>query len=471
SLEESRQTFMDNGHFNVMFKELIGKATLVFYIRMNWEDQTGDGEYIEVDVNKIAECHLGYYHGNLGYLNYQGEWPQLTIRFRTGLFVKKKMLEENGEHYVHITVSNFRSQPLAWCWVRENPAPNISISEIEDNFEFRPFREIALRYMFEKAKSIFYPRIRWSWRPDFEKYLIRFYRELVVRLAEDLDPYLCRFRSSGGNCGVFKFARDIPPMGTRELSFKVSPASFSKDLNPALLSEPVDTVLEKPSDVSRYRHPETTGALPDVLWEFLEPNPLYTQFSTPNPIPDLRLYTGFRNTIDLFYEILLEIQPLFKEIDIHSEAFSPLIRLLECREITITGLHGEQERFGLSVTVANLGNAPGTASLSLRSIFVPFPDPRLPLDRMFKSPWQCKLDTNPVTVDDGQELTLKLHYSKIMTIDGKEVKITPETLEEFSGWVISTVDIAKARGELRTSNNNAITIVMKLHPRDLPPNR
>ena len=77
------------------------------------------------------------------------DFPQTSIRFLTGVHVSKELIPpiDGGEYQVKINMANINANTLKWFWIKESPSKYVDVSEINDNFNFSPFRIIIDRFV------------------------------------------------------------------------------------------------------------------------------------------------------------------------------------------------------------------------------------------------------------------------------------------------------------------------------------
>jgi len=470
-LDNAVNQFKATGRFHIIFTELVGEVTLKFSVKLKLSEvplADLSGDYIEVPVNNTAESSITLDHPMYGTLC-TSYWPQTKLRFLTGVHVSKELIDPpvGGDYSVKITMANMRATPLEWFWIKETPSIHFDISEITDDFGFSPFSLIVNHFMRPRTVSCLHRIYENTLSPtqmdQLDNNVIEYFQNFVLPYAGQFDPYLCRYDVTFNlpQRGIFKLVWNVPPLEERTLCFKVKGASIGARTSgtPHLRSNPVDDHYLKPPLASRYRYPGV------VEWKYLESNPELEHIVVHGPKPELGIITCFDVIfLEHFFEDLVGIEPLAWPND----APPNRAKVLDSSDITPKGLRGSPDPLGLSIVVRNSGNQSGFASLTARSIFIPFPDANNPPNEWVK-PFECRYDDPQINVDARARATLPATYDSVILGNGISVPVAdhPTMFSTFSGWVISTVDIGPATGELFLGNNNAIEI--KFFDPPMPP--
>jgi len=388
------------------------------------------------------------------------DFPQTSIRFLTGVHVSKELIPpiDGGEYQVKINMANINANTLKWFWIKESPSKYVDVSEINDNFNFSPFRIIIDRFVlghtFNVLRDLYEDYFDTPQKLNQLREKINQYKQnFIYPLATQFDPYLSRYNIERSQRGIFKLVRDVPPLGQRYLTFKIKPSAFG---TPCFKYSSVDNPAIKPPIASRYR---CSGI---ANWKYLQPNPGFGQTVIPGPKPELEIDTCYDYfQLAMFYESLIGITPRTYENDPDPNKHE----MLDSKDIEILGIRRNPDDLGLNVLIRNLGDARATTQLTAKSVFIPFEDPREPLSNWF-NPFVCKVENFDITVEARQseyqptETNFKIPYSNMIQYNGSIEPIIQHynLIRNFNGWVITTIDIDPASGELKLANNKAIEI-------------
>ena len=476
-LAEAISQFETTGRFYIKFTELVGEATLKFDVKLKLRDvplAALQQDYIEVNVNNTNNSSITFDHPMYGTLPQitGDDWPQTKLRFLTGVHVTKELIAPTvgSDYQVKISMVNMRATPLEWFWITESPSKYVDISEINDAFGFSPFSIIVEKFMiphsFNWLLTVFEEDFDTSQKRErLRDKVTEYLRNFVLPFADQFDPYLCRYDIERAQRGIFKLVRNVPPLGERSLIFKVKGATFG---TPRWRSDPVDNPLKKPPITSRYRYPGVAG------WKYLEPNPEFGQIVLSGPKPEFEIDTCYHDYefLALFFESLVGISPLTYENIPPPDPYE----MLDSKDITLQGLHGTPGPLGLSIVIRNRGDTRGSTRLTVKSLFIPFANPKEPIDRWFK-PFLCQVEDFSISINGRQDVhhptesTFNIIYTNMILSDGTNVPVNEhqDMFNNFAGWIITTVDIHPVTNELLLGNNNAIGIKLFLPPRRARP--
>ncbi len=497
-LQDAIQQFEGiDGNFYIRLKELTGEAMLRFTVKLDINsgdvtDSMLNQDYIEVPVNHTDTDDSYIYYDSpsetgittIGPLSI----PQTKIRFLTGVHVSKELIApQNGGfdegHTVDIEMVNARASSLGWFWLKEFPSYYVDVSEIIDDYEFRPFEHIVKKIMKPiVSKWIIGQDVDWVdgdlFGVSYVKHWIdSYYDDIINAFSNTLDPYLSRFYFGLGRLGmqhgIFKLKQDIPARAEHHLNFKVKGSAFGDP--PTQITRPVDNPAKKPPESSRYRH---TGV---EFWEYVEPNPDLSQIRLPGKRPELQIHTCFDRDIDQFFEKLVGIQ--------NYEVPHSLIKTLDSEDIRPTGFYLENyddllDPIGLLVTIENKGTCTGNTAIRARSIIIPYPDVDIPVERWdTQQPRPMTAEKTKIIQINSREIkTTQVVYTHLSTVptrvrtspgtgfDHAKIEIDPDFVKKFTktfkGFIINIVDVEPASGvgpdtrdEIWLCNNSAIEIV------------
>jgi hypothetical protein len=461
SLEGALQLFKQNRIFEIHLNELDGDATLRFSVKLNTD---------AIDPS----AYPGDRAVNL-------PMPQAEICFKKGLSVRKIYDPFTTGNLVEIECGNVDLSPIEWLEVAEFPTGFVSTSEIVDDFGFNPFRLLLtnriIPWLFELTEGVAREQV-----PDYDslpQYIKDQIREKVttslinanqpLQQHEDLfNSLLCQFQfhetypeladldnfwSTPNQRGIYKLTKNIPPLATRSIQFRITDASFLKTAGQnTWLSWNVDARYPKWGVVhtrSWYRAKNMQKE------EMIEPNPPYSQVVSSSPKPDLFTSSCFWRT---------DVRKL-------RDLFTGSVNLTEpwdiLNSVDIRPLWRRSGRIiGASVDVRNAGMETTSSQMHVKSFFLPFTGEELDIDI---GQQRYQFHANPPLIasgvcdipdiNPGAMTNFKIYYDHLdnlatgHSVDRNFISLIKKVV------IINVVDIDIPGNESLTSNNKAIEIV------------
>lgn len=491
TLEGALEFFKQTRIFEVHLNELNGEATLMFSVKLNLDvinpdHYPEDQVCVDVDLRPGYESYISYLHptSGAGSIRVDFPLPQARICFRKGLFARKIYNPTATSNLVKIEFCNLDFHPVEWLEFAEYPSGFLNVNDIQDDFEFKPFRllfnRIIMPWFFEKT---------WNWafeRSSYAEYLQSLPRLAQRRVRSDwlnnlgvvhevlenkethLNPYLCQFSfvenpptvASNLNDfwrtttqrGIYKLTENIPPLSTKILSFRIGDASYLKRDGTEWLSWHVDALFPKSGITHTMSWYRAAGMQND---EMVTPNPIHTQLaSSQNVRPDLFTGTCFsaKDVIKL-RKLFLGPSPDNPWTMLDSSSIEPI-------------WEPRQSKYGVSVKVYNCGDAVGINSvLRVSSYFMLFTGEHefesdsnyefSPLPPMFATDERVIHRINP-----DETITFSINYERLYQLGTRDRSISASELNQVKHAVmINVVDISPAGGEIMVGNNKAIEIV------------
>jgi len=470
-IEDAYELFRTTKNFKIHLNELDGEAMLKFSVKLDLETITEDeylNSYVEVDVNELKDSFIKYLQP-AGMGSTQVTMPigqQRRIKFVLGINVLKEVSADIDQ--VELKASNLLNQAVEWLEVAECPSGFIDAYDVEEDFEFSPFKMIfdnrVVPWFFKQIfRTLNIPDTQ-NLRNEIRNALRDKHKELL-KISAELDEYLCQFMfaenppgrddfwRTSNQRGIYKLAHNIPALGDKYIRFRIRDASYLVEDKPnQWLISPVDAVEPKygPSwftTLSRY----TAKGM--QYWKQVMPNPDHYQFVTTEHRPDLFTSTCFwKNDI-------LRLRKLFQ-----GETVEGPWSLLDSEDIGFVRYHSEYpfRKIGISIDIHNAGGVGASSQLHVRSYFMPFIKEGLEPPYFVSPPFFATGSSN-VELDSHESKSYQINYDKFYFVP--EGWSAPQSVEnEFlakidNAIVINTVDINPAEGEVMLANNKAIEIV------------
>lgn len=492
SLGDAFKRFAETGEFEIHLNELRGELALRFSVKLDLENIPPEelpDDYISVDVDILTAEHgvLRYLEptGGPGSVERVVTLPQARILFGVGVSARKIYEPSGTGNVVRIEVTNVSSTPAEWCAVAEQPSGFVNVADVQDDFGFDPFDLICSGHFkgwfFDRlwktaSKHNVYGMRHWSiWRQrevsrdwkrrvgtlvdgfrakinadiDFNAYLKRFSCRELPPEANDID----RFWRTESQRGIYCLARQIPPLGKREIRFTIQDASFLIDDGiDQFLNWPVDAIFPK-SDIELSKSWYRAAGFQNERQ--LLPNPRHGQIAShANAGSDLYVETCFTEK-DLVRLRRLFMAPLLPEAD--------RWKLLDSEGIKVTW---GQRGFGASVRVINHGaRASNATRMTVRSYLMALSGVYQSAGYEFPEAYAYR----PLPILSARQ-TVNVPaipatgYRDIAVDYGHLLQNVPDRLQLDLGLVkhgilVNVVDIAVPRKERFPGNNQAIEIV------------
>lgn len=371
---------------------------------------------------------------------------------------------------------------MEWLELAEYPSGFLNVNEIQDDFEFKPFR-----LLFNRMILPWFLKETWEWalkrspyaadlrglspwarsgvRSEWKEALRAAHTALVNR-ETSLDPYLCQFWFAESppdeanlddfwrtinQRGIYKLTENMPPLSTKTLSFRIEDASYLKRDGTDWLRWHVDALFPKYGIINTMSW-YLAADMPNT--EMVTPNPLHSQLVSSQPIrPDLFTATCFFDAdVPKLRRLFLGPSPrnpwtLLDSIDIEP-IWNPRL-----------------SQYGVSVRVRNCGGTFATNSrLHVWSFFMLFTGEQeiqpSPSFRLSPTPTAVSGGTRRIgRIDPGQIKTCKIRYRRVCLLSDINKIITNELNKVKHAVMINVVNITRAEDELMLGNNKAIEIV------------
>lgn len=492
TLEGALEFFKQTRIFEIHLNELHGEATLKFSVKLNLDainldnyPEPEDHVCIDVDLLPGDESYISYLHptSGAGSTRVNFPLPQARICFKKGLFVRKVYHPTVTNNLVKIEFCNLDIHPVEWLEIAEYPSGFLNVNDIQDDFEFKPFRllfnRIIMPWFFEKT---------WNWifeRSPYAEYLqslpletqrrvrsaslnkLEEVHEILVNKERYLDPYLCQFSfeekpptttnlndfwRTTTQRGIYKLTENIPPLSSKILSFSIEDASYLNRNGTEWLNWHVDALYPK----SGITHTMSWYSAEGIQnYQMVTPNPIHTQLaSSENSRPDLFTRSCFyANDVNKLRRLFLGPLPNNPWEMLDSSSIKAI-------------WEPEESKYGVSVKIYNHGGIVGINSLvKITSYFMFFTG-----EHEFNPNSNYEFEPLPPVFATDERvihriypedtITYKIYYDRLYQLDVRDRTININELKQVKYAVmINVVDISPAEDEIMVGNNKAIEII------------